>query len=72
MKIVNLFGKKLQKLRKNRELSQESFAEISGLHRTYISSLERGDRNPTLTTLFSISKALNITISSLLEGIENE
>ena len=72
MGIAKNFGKRLQKLRKEQGISQEKFAEISGLHRTYISSLERGTRNPTLTTLFSIAKALNVEISYLVSDIGNE
>jgi len=72
MNLVESFGARLQKLRKEQSLSQEKLAELSGLHRTYISSLERGARNPTITTLYSISTALNIEISYLVSGISNE
>ncbi|MGP9833375.1 helix-turn-helix domain-containing protein [Marinobacter sp. NSM] len=72
MDIVKKFGARLQKIRKNRGLSQEQLAEISGLHRTYISSLERGARNPTLTTIFVIACALDMTVSSLIEGVDDE
>ena len=51
-------------------MSQEEFAAVCDLHRTYISSLESGSRNPTLTTLHKISKALNLKISDLVEGID--
>lgn len=72
MSIINSFGARLQKIRKESGLSQEKLAEISGLHRTYISSLERGSRNPTLTTLQAIACALNVEISFLVTGIEHE
>jgi len=72
MNIIKSFGARLQSIRKNQNLSQEKLAEISGLHRTYISSLERGVRNPTLTTLKSLADALNIDISYLVSGISDE
>lgn len=72
MNLVESFGARLQKLRKEQNISQEKLAELSGLHRTYISSLERGARNPTITTLHSIAKALNIEISNLVSGISDE
>lgn len=72
MNIVESFGARLQSLRKERRLSQEQLAEDSGLHRTYISSLERGGRNPTLTTLKALAVALNIKVSELVEGVDSE
>lgn len=55
------FGKILKDVRLARNTSQEELAERSGLDRTYISMLERGRRTPTLNTIFSLSKALNIS-----------
>ena len=72
MKIIKSFGARLQSIRNKQNLSQEKLAEISGLHRTYISSLERGVRNPTLTTLKSLADALKIDISYLVSGISDE
>lgn len=72
MEIVKSFGTKLQNLRKQQGISQERLAELSGLHRTYISSLERGKRNPTLTTLSAIATALNVDMSYLVTGISDE
>ena len=65
------FGRCLQLLRCSKNISQEKLAEISGLHRTYISSLERGKRNPTLLTLLAISKALDVSLAELLSFNEN-
>lgn len=64
---INLkVGQKIRLLRKRKKLSQEKFAEICGLHRTYIGSVERGERNITLVSLEKIAKALNVDVSDLL------
>lgn len=60
------FGRHLHNLRHRKGLSQERLSELAGLHRTYLSSLERGERNPTLITLLKISKALKITLPELI------
>jgi transcriptional regulator with XRE-family HTH domain len=65
------FGIILQNERKKNGLSQEKLAELAGLHRTYISDLERGIRNPTITTIFTLCKALNVTPAELLKGFDN-
>ena len=65
------FGIILKKKRKRRGLSQEELAEIADLHRTYISDIERGVRNPTITTIFTLCKALNTTPTELLKEFEN-
>lgn len=54
------FGKRVRELREKKSWSQEYFAEVSGLHRTYISGIERGTRNPTLTVIWQIADALEI------------
>lgn len=53
-------------LRKQRGLSQEEFAEMCGLHRTYIGAVEREERNVTLSTLEAIAFALEIDVPTLL------
>lgn len=70
MNILVSFGLRLKKLRKSRGFSQEKFAEITGLHRTYISCLERGNKNPTLCTLMSLAKALDISVSELIKDLD--
>jgi transcriptional regulator with XRE-family HTH domain len=70
--IEKKFGDLLKKLRNDKSLSQEQLAFESGLDRTYISLIERGQRNPTLTTLFKISNALEIKTSELIKLLEIE
>jgi len=60
------FGKKLRKLREERELTQEDLAEEAGMHFTYIGQIERGLRNPSLVNLHKIAKALKVKSSEIL------
>ena len=62
-------GKIIQKRRLELGFSQEKLSQISNLHRTYISLLERGLRSPTITTTIKVAKALNLNISELLKGL---
>lgn len=62
-------------VRKHRErlhISQEELATRSNLDRTYISGIERGVRNPSLTGLLSLANGLNTNLSNLLEGLESK
>lgn len=67
MDIRKQIGLNIRKKRESLGLSQEALAHESGIHRTYISGLERGVRNPTVTIIQSIAVALNIRPSKLLE-----
>lgn len=67
MDILKKFGDRIRELRNDAGWSQETFAERSGLHRTYISGLERGVRNPTLIIVQRIANAFSISPSKLLE-----
>lgn len=67
MNLCKLVGNNIRKFRLEKKLSQEELAFRSGLHRTYISSLERGKRNATILVLGQIGDALKIKPSSLLE-----
>ncbi|MBQ9254480.1 MAG: helix-turn-helix transcriptional regulator [Bacteroidales bacterium] len=66
-KILVLFGKNVQKYRKQKKLSQEALAFEAGLHRTYIGMIERAEKNITLCNIEKIANALNVKISKLLE-----
>jgi len=63
-----VLGRTIRELRKGRGLSQEALAEKAGLHRTYVGSVERGERNVTLTSLTRIAKALGVRTADLLQG----
>ena len=60
MDIIKVFGTNLKKMRLEKGLSQERFAEICGLHRTYISDIECFQRNVSLETVQKIADVLNI------------
>jgi transcriptional regulator with XRE-family HTH domain len=63
------FGQKVRSLREKLGLSQEELGEIAALHRTYIGSIERGERNVSLENIRKIAEALQTSASKLLEGI---
>ncbi|RZM84181.1 XRE family transcriptional regulator [Pseudoalteromonas rubra] len=63
-------GSNLKELRLKAELSQEELADISSLHRTYIGSVERGERNISLENIIILSRALKVLPAELLKGIE--
>jgi transcriptional regulator with XRE-family HTH domain len=65
-RVLRKFGISLADMRHEAGLSQEALAHASGLHRTYIGDLERGARNPTVTTLLSLAKGLRCPASELL------
>lgn len=60
MDIIKVFGTNLRKYRTERGLSQEKFAELCGLHRTYISDVERFQRSIALDNVQKIADALGI------------
>lgn len=64
---LKLFGNSLKKYRLEKKISQEKLAEYAGLHRTYVSDIERGVRNITLRSLLRLSVALQTTPSNLLK-----
>ena len=65
--IRKIFGENVKKYRKQQGLSQEKLAELSCLDRTYISSLERGKRNPSFLILRILSEILCINPNQLFE-----
>jgi transcriptional regulator with XRE-family HTH domain len=67
MDVRRRVGLNVKKFRGERGLSQEELAFECGLHRTYVSGVERGVRNPTVVVLEKIAKALKVASSLLLE-----
>jgi transcriptional regulator with XRE-family HTH domain len=62
-----LFASNLRQLREAKILSQEQLADIAGLHRTYVSSVERGERNVTIDSMEKLAEALDIDLRELLK-----
>jgi transcriptional regulator with XRE-family HTH domain len=65
------FGNLLRKLREKQGLTQEELGADANLDRTYISLLERGIRQPTITTLFALAEALKVSPSSIIKELED-
>jgi transcriptional regulator with XRE-family HTH domain len=68
--ILIALGQRVRELRKRKGFSQEAFADATGVHRTWMGAIERGERNLSFHNLVLISKALGITLSQLLSGME--
>jgi transcriptional regulator with XRE-family HTH domain len=66
-----LLGKRVHELRAAKKWSQEEFAHISGLHRTYIGQIERGEKNISFGNLSKIASVLGVTLSELLFRLED-
>ena len=71
LRLRKILAKNLRAFRKSKGLSQEELAAKCDLHRTYIGSVERCERNVTLSTLETLSLALEITVPELLTPKEN-
>jgi transcriptional regulator with XRE-family HTH domain len=69
--IRQCLGRNIRRLRDAKGLSQEKFAFEARIHRTYISDIERGARNPTITIVQRLADALGVTASDLLTGVES-
>jgi transcriptional regulator with XRE-family HTH domain len=67
--ILSQFGDRVRELRQTQGISQESFATVCGLDRTYISGIERGKRNVSLRNLKLIAHGLGVKLSTLVEGL---
>lgn len=64
------FGQRLRALRESAGISQEVLAEKSGLHRTYVSSVERGHRNVGLENIFALADALGVPVARFFESAD--
>ena len=67
----NLFATNLRRARKGRGLSQEALADLAGLHRTYVGSVERGERNLGIDNVERLSRALEIEPADLMKRTAN-
>ena len=65
-RILNAFGRNLRSLRKTKGLSQEALEFDSGLSKNVVGNLERGEANPTLTTIKALAKALGVSPKELV------
>lgn len=70
MDILKVFGKNLRKFREEKNISQEKFAEMTGLHRTYISDIERFQRSISIKNVQKIADALEIETYKLFKEDE--
>ncbi len=69
-KLGQKLGKRIRFLRQHKKWTLELLAERVGMHVTYLSSIERGHRNPTLNVLGSLAQGLSVSLSDLLQGME--
>jgi transcriptional regulator with XRE-family HTH domain len=69
MTALERFGENLLRIRQARKLSQESLAELAAVHRTQITLIENGRRQPGVETVARLAGALEVSIESLFEGI---
>jgi transcriptional regulator with XRE-family HTH domain len=64
---LHSFGESIRRERKKLEISQEDFAELCDLHRTYVGQVERGEKNISFVNILRIAKAFKVKASVLLE-----
>lgn len=69
---TSVFGQRVRARRMDLGLSQEALAQRAGLHRTYVGSLERGERNVALVNIVRLGKALGVDPGTLVQGIVPE
>ncbi len=72
MNIQLLFGQNVRLAREKKGWSQDRLSEESDLHRTYISGIERGVRNPTITIVHKLALALGVTVADLFKNQEQK
>lgn len=69
MTIQSKFGENVRRLRKRAGFSQEVLADRTGLHRTYIGGIERGERNPSLENIVALADGLGCPIDELFSAL---
>ncbi len=70
--LLILLGRRIHDLRVAKKWSQEEFAHISGLHRTYIGQIERGEKNISFGNLVKVAGTLGVTAAELLSALETD
>jgi transcriptional regulator with XRE-family HTH domain len=70
--LLKNFGQTVRRIRRNQGLSQEEFAMVAGLDRSYMGAIERGEQNPSLWTIARIADALEVSISELVEDLNRK
>ena len=66
-KVQDAFGKRVREIRRRRDMTQERLAELSGLSIQYIGEIERGKRNPSLTSIETLASALDMSVADLFD-----
>jgi transcriptional regulator with XRE-family HTH domain len=66
------FGNRLREVREKAGISQEKLAELAGLHRTYVSSVERGKRNISLQNIERLAVALDVSMKELMPTMKTK
>ncbi len=69
MDICKRLGARIKRLREDKNWSQEELADRTDLHRTYVSAVERGVRNPTITVIKRIADGLETSLSELMQDL---
>jgi len=64
------FGRNLRQARQGRRWTQEDLGHTAGLHPTEVGRLERGNREPRLSTIVRLARALELTAADLVDGVE--
>lgn len=67
MDVRKRLGDNVRRLRREKGWSQEEFADRSSIHRTYVSDVERGARNPTITVVQKLADSLGVSAGTLLD-----
>lgn len=68
--VLAALGKNIRQAREAKQITQEKLAEFASLDPTYISGIERGQRNPGIRNVVKIAKALGLTTANLCEGVD--
>jgi transcriptional regulator with XRE-family HTH domain len=68
--LLKQLGQRIRELRNQKGWSQEEFADVCGVHRTYMGHLERGEKNLSFRSMMRVAEALGVPLSVLFSGLE--